>query len=107
MNHAVLYVRDAQRSAAYDEEVLGFREVVHDDLNRFSFLRAPRSVNHHDLALFTVSAGASPFSAGRGTVGLYHPSWEVPTLKELEEMHERLEPAGDRARFGAQSIPNS
>jgi len=94
MNHAVLYVRDAQRSVSFYEEVLGFREVIHDDLNRFAFLRAPGSANHHDLALFSVGAGAAPSSAGRGTVGLYHLAWEVPTLQELEEMRERLDQAG-------------
>lgn len=94
MNHAVLYVRDAQRSMGFYEEVLGFREVIHDDLNRFAFLRAPSSANHHDLALFSVGADAAPSSAGRGTVGLYHLAWEVPTLQELEEMRERLDQAG-------------
>ena len=94
MNHAVLYVRDAHRSVRFYQEVLGFSEVVHDDLNRYSFLRAPQSENHHDLALFTIGEGAGPSSAGRTTVGLYHLAWEVPTLAELEEMRVRLADAG-------------
>lgn len=94
MNHAVLYVRDAHRSVRFYQEVLQFREVVHDDLNRYSFLRAPGSENHHDLALFTIGEGAGPSSAGRTTVGLYHLAWEVPTLTELEEMRVRLADAG-------------
>jgi catechol-2,3-dioxygenase len=94
MNHAVLYVRDASRTVRFYEEVLGFREIVHDDLNRYAFLRAPGSSNHHDLALFTVGEGAGPSEAGRRTVGLYHLAWEVPTLEELEAMRQRLDAAG-------------
>jgi len=94
MNHAVFYVRDAHRSVRFYEEVLGFREIVHDDLNRYAFLRAPGSSNHHDLALFTVGDGAGPSQAGRTTVGLYHVAWEVPTLAELEEIRARLAEAG-------------
>lgn len=94
MNHAVFYVRDAHRSVRFYEEVLGFREIVHDDLNRYAFLRAPGSSNHHDLALFTVGDGAGPSQAGRTTVGLYHVAWEVPTLAELEKIRARLAEAG-------------
>jgi catechol-2,3-dioxygenase len=94
MNHAVLYVRDAARSVRFYCDVLGFREVIHDDLNRFAFLRAPGSGNHHDLAMFTVGEGAAPSPAGRGAVGLYHLAWEVPTLAELEEIRQRLAEAG-------------
>ena len=39
LNHAVLYVRDAQRSAAFYEEVLGFVRLT--ELPRAVFMRAP------------------------------------------------------------------
>ncbi len=94
MNHAVLYVRDAEMTVQFYETVLGFRRIVEDPANRFAFMRAPGSSNHHDLALFTVGDSAGPSAAGRGTVGLYHIAWEVPTLAELEEMRERLTAAG-------------
>jgi catechol-2,3-dioxygenase len=94
MNHAVLYVRDAKRTVAFYEDVLGFTQVIEDEENRFAFLRAPGSSNHHDIAFFTVGGEAGPSAAGRGTVGLYHLAWEVPTLDELEEMREKLAAAG-------------
>jgi catechol-2,3-dioxygenase len=94
MNHAVLYVRDAEMSVQFYEAVLGFKRVVDDPANRFAFLRAPASSNHHDLAFFTVGDSAGPSAAGRSTVGLYHIAWEVPTLDDLEEVRERLAAAG-------------
>ena len=93
LNHAVLYVRDAARIARFYQDVLAFEIVVDDDANRFSFLRAPLSANHHDLALFTVGPDAGPPSGGR-SVGLYHLAWEVPTLRDLISAEATLRAAG-------------
>lgn len=90
LNHAVLYVRDARRSTRFYEEVLGFVPVIVDDAGRYAFLRAPASVNHHDLAFFTIGASAGESAAGRATVGLYHLAWAVPTIDELMTMREKL-----------------
>lgn len=92
MNHAVLYVRDADESAAFYRDVLDF-ELVH----RFpggAFLRAPASENDHDVAFFSIGAGAGPSEAGRRTVGLYHVAWEVETLADLASLAGRLTEAG-------------
>jgi catechol-2,3-dioxygenase len=94
LNHAVFYVRDAERTATFYEEVLGFVRVVRDDQGRYAFLRAPGSANHHDLALFTIGRGAGPSTAGASTVGTYHVAWEVPTLAELDDLRVRLTAAG-------------
>src|SRR4051812_26122723 len=94
MNHAVLYVRDASRSVQFYEEVLGFRRVIEDEANRFAFMRAPASNNHHDIAFFTMGDAAGPSQAGARTVGLYHLAWEVGTLEELEDMRLKLQSAG-------------
>jgi catechol-2,3-dioxygenase len=94
MNHAVLYVRDANRTAAFYRDVLGFRPVIEDEAGRFMFMRAPSSPNHHDIAFFTIGEQAGPSGAGRQTVGLYHIAWEVPTLDELVEVHGKLQAAG-------------
>lgn len=94
MNHAVLYVRDAQRTKAFYADVLGFIAVIEHEAGAYVFMRAPASENHHDIAFFTIGAQADATQAGKSTVGLYHIAWEVPTLHELETMRERLAKAG-------------
>ena len=88
LNHAVLYVRDVERSVAFYRDVLGFRAVM--AMPGAAFVQAPASTNDHDLGLFEVGAGAGPSEAGRRTVGLYHLAWEVDTLDELERIAGRL-----------------
>jgi catechol-2,3-dioxygenase len=94
LNHAVLYVRDARRTADFYREVLDFHVVIEDEHGTYRFLRAPHSANHHDIAFFSIGADAAPSSAGRGAVGLYHLAWEVATLDELAEARRALEAAG-------------
>jgi catechol-2,3-dioxygenase len=82
LNHAVLYVRDVDRSVAFYTEALGFR--VKTALpGRAAFLQAEGSTNDHDLGLFAIGGEAGASTAGRGAVGLYHLAWEVDTLAEL------------------------
>jgi len=88
LNHAVLYVRDAQRSAAFYGDVLGFRRVV--DMPKAVFLQAPGSTNDHDLGVFGIGEAAGSSGAGHQTVGLYHLAWEVDTLDELERISSLL-----------------
>jgi catechol-2,3-dioxygenase len=88
LNHAVLYVRDAETSAAFYTEVLGFRQVV--ALPGAVFLQAAASTNDHDLGLFSVGSAAGPSSAGKSAVGLYHLAWEVDTLDELDRIAKAL-----------------
>ena len=92
MNHAVLYVRDAEASAAFYRDVLDF-EVVHS-MRGGAFLRAPASHNDHDIAFFSIGAAAAASEAGRRTVGLYHVAWEVETLADLADVARRLSEAG-------------
>jgi len=89
LNHAVLYVRDVDRSVRFYRDTLGFR-TVNEIPGRAAFLQAAGSTNDHDLGLFAIGtqAGASP--AGRSTVGLYHVAWEVDTLTELERIEGAL-----------------
>src|SRR4051795_838047 len=93
LNHAVLYVRDVERSLAFYRDVLGFR-VKMEIPGRAVFLQAEGSTNDHDLGLFAIGTGAGPSEAGRRTVGLYHLAWEVDTLAELSRIRDALLLAG-------------
>jgi catechol-2,3-dioxygenase len=93
LNHAVLFVRDARRSAEFYCGVLGFRQVMAMG-DRAVFLQAAQSRNDHDLGLFSIGDAASDSAAGTATVGLYHLAWEVDTLAELARVHDRLAGAG-------------
>jgi catechol-2,3-dioxygenase len=92
MNHAVLYVRDADRTFAFYRDVLGFRVVA--EMPGAKFLQAPDSSNDHDLGIFSIGDQAGPSTAGRATVGLYHIAWEVQTLADLREIAGKLQEAG-------------
>ncbi|MFI6452348.1 VOC family protein [Streptosporangium amethystogenes] len=88
LNHAVLFVRDVERSVAFYREALGFKVVM--GMPGAAFLQASGSSNDHDLGLFELGAQAGPSGAGRSTVGLYHLAWEVDTLAELERIAVKL-----------------
>jgi catechol-2,3-dioxygenase len=90
LNHAVLWVRDAQASAAFYRDVLGFR-IVADFGPQAVFLRADGSDNDHDLGLFTV--GSRPAPPPRSP-GLYHLAWQVHTIDDLAQARQRLLAAG-------------
>jgi catechol-2,3-dioxygenase len=91
LNHAVLYVRDAQRAAEFYGRVFGF-ETVSEMAGRAVFMRAAGTDNHHDLGLFSVGPDAP--RPPRGSVGLYHLAWEVPTIEDLAAAAGALSEAG-------------
>ncbi|MEU4541745.1 VOC family protein [Nonomuraea dietziae] len=95
LNHAVLYVRDVERSVAFYREALGFEVVM--SMPGAAFLQAGGSTNDHDLGLFQIGEQAGPSAAGRSTVGLYHLAWEVDTLEELRRIAVRLSGLGSLA----------
>jgi catechol-2,3-dioxygenase len=92
LNHAVLYVRDVNRSVAFYRDVLGF-SVQMERPGQAAFMQAPDSTNDHDIGLFAIGEAADN-PAGRGTVGLYHLGWEIGTLAELEQLAHRLAAVG-------------
>ena len=92
LNHAVLYVRDIERTTEFYGDVLGFRIVM--SLPGAAFLQAPDSTNDHDLGVFQMGADAAASEAGRSTVGLYHLAWEVDSLGELQRLAEVLRERG-------------
>jgi catechol-2,3-dioxygenase len=87
LNHAVLYVRDAQTSAAFYQQALDF-QIVGTMGSFAAFMRASASDNHHDLALFSVGPDAPRPEQGR--VGLYHLAWEVSTIDDLVDARAHL-----------------
>lgn len=90
LNHAVLFVRDFERTVDFYRRVFGF-EVISETPGKAAFLRARNSANHHDLGLF---ATASRPRAPLGAPGLYHLAWEVPTIEELAAARATLAEAG-------------
>ncbi|MFL5680411.1 MAG: VOC family protein [Chloroflexota bacterium] len=92
LNHAVLYVRDARVAADFYGRVFGFEVVSEEFGGQAVFMRAGGGENHHDLGLFSVGEGAP--RAPRGSVGLYHLAWEVPTIEALAAAAGELSAAG-------------
>jgi catechol-2,3-dioxygenase len=92
LNHAVLFVRDAQRAAEFYGRVFGFEVVGTEMGGQAVFMRSPIGDNHHDLGLFTVGPDAP--RPARGSVGLYHLAWEVPTIEDLADAARSLSDAG-------------
>jgi catechol-2,3-dioxygenase len=92
LNHAVLYVRDATRAAEFYSRVFGFEIVESAFGGRAVFMRSAGGDNHHDLGLFSVGPDAP--RAPRGSTGLYHLAWEVPTIDDLAAAAAVLSAAG-------------
>jgi catechol-2,3-dioxygenase len=90
LNHAVLYVRNLERTQEFYENVLGFRTIIFMP-EQAAFLQASGSTNDHDLGIFQIGEQAGPSQAGRSTVGLYHLAWEVDTLAELARIRGLLQ----------------
>ncbi len=88
LNHAVLYVREARRAAAFYSEAFGFEVLADYGEGAAVFMRAAGTENHHDLGLFSIGAQAPLPEPGR--VGLYHLAWQVETINDLAEIRERL-----------------
>ncbi|MFJ8751467.1 VOC family protein [Streptomyces sp. NPDC102441] len=90
LNHAVLYVRDVERSVAFYTDLLSFRidHRLHADGGKVpeaAFMKAEESTNDHDLAFMQIEGPTSPQSPGRRP-GLAHLAWEVDTLTELQQI---------------------
>jgi catechol-2,3-dioxygenase len=92
LNHAVLFVRDATRAAEFYSRVFGFEVVGTEMGGQAVFMRSPLEDNHHDLGLFSVGPDAP--RPQRGSVGLYHLAWEVPTIEDLAAAAGTLSEAG-------------
>jgi catechol-2,3-dioxygenase len=91
LNHAVLFVRDLDRSSEFYRAVLGFEEIARMG-SEMAFLRARGSQNHHDLGLAAVAPNAP--RPPQGATGLYHLAWEVGQIEDLAEVARLLQERG-------------
>jgi catechol-2,3-dioxygenase len=87
LNHAVLFVRDLDRSVEFYRQAFGLEEIAREG-GQMAFLRAAGGSNHHDLGLAQVGAQAP--RPPRGSTGLYHLAWEVPSITDLAAAQEVL-----------------
>jgi len=92
LNHAVLFVSDIERAVDFYTDVFDFEVIAREPRANAAFLRTPGSDNHHDLGLFGLGPNAAP--KVRGSIGLYHLAWQVPTIDDLAEARAALVEAG-------------
>lgn len=91
LGHAVLYVRDIERSAAFYRDILGWRQITPAGLQVAAFSGGR---THHELLLIEVGASAQALPAGR-RVGLYHLGLKVgDSDDDLREALARVREAG-------------
>lgn len=98
VNHLVLSVSDLEASTIFYREVLGLALVAtlpgQDNWNEMRFFRSPSSsANHHDLAIIANATLPLPARGQPSVPGLFHVAFEVGTIRELEEMGDRLKAA--------------
>lgn len=86
LRHLVLWVSDPQRSAAFYAEALGL-VAKGEPSDGAVFMSSPGSGTDHDLGLFKAQ---HPTPVRPGATGMYHVSWEVGTLTELQQAKDRM-----------------
>ena len=94
LNHAVLYVRDVERSHAFYRDVLGFRAKM--EIPGRGGVPAGGGLDQRPRPRPVPDRRRRrrrPRPAAR-TVGLYHLAWEVDTLAELSRIRDALLQAG-------------
>src|SRR5579872_6901263 len=89
LNHAVLYVRDAERAARFYQDALGFVVAANMGDRAYFMKTNANTENNHDLGLFSIGPTAAGPTRGE-RVGLYHLAWEVETLPELASARDKL-----------------
>lgn len=94
LGHAVLYVRDLDRSAVFYGELLGWQRVEPDVEMPFPAAAFSGGRTHHELLLIEVGKQAQPIPRGR-RVGLYHLGIKIgDSDDELREAAAALRQAG-------------
>ena len=92
LNHAVLFVRDADAAADFYRRAFGFEELSRPQGMRAVFMRSPDAGNHHDLGLFEVGAAHRVRRAARSASTTWH--GRSNTIDALAEMAKALTDLG-------------
>lgn len=91
--HAVLYVRDLQKSAAFYRDLLGFEPIGDAFGGKAMAFRGGDHRTHHELLLIEV--GDAPHPGPGRRLGLYHLGIKVgDSLEELAQAKSELQDAG-------------
>ncbi len=86
LGHVNIYVRNAEASRQWYEDVLGLH--TYDFLaGRAAFMSANLDESH-EIAVIEVGEGAMGPQSGQ--VGLNHMAWRMDSLKDLEDFYNRL-----------------
>lgn len=95
LGHAVLYVRDLERSRYFYRDTLGFDEIGDTPPGmRAAAFNSGSGRTHHELLLIEVGRDAAPIPVGRH-VGLYHLGLKIgETDDELRAALSELQAAG-------------
>jgi catechol 2,3-dioxygenase len=121
LGHVVLYVRDAERSAGFYRDVLGWREILPAEAaaadqpdatgtgtdtevkakpetkrRQYAAFSSPNGRTHHELLLIEVGAEAAAYPPAP-RIGMYHFGVKIgDTDDELREAVAKLEATGTR-----------
>ena len=96
IGHAVIKVRDLERSRKFYTEVLGM-QIMKDVPEIPGVFLANHGRDHHELALFEVGAEAEAPSAK--AVGLLHIAFRLGSQEELEAAYHELKDKGVPVHF--------
>ena len=90
LGHVNIYVRDAERSQKWYEEVLGLH-TYHYRPGWAAFMAADLDQSH-EVALMQLGDDAP--GPQRGQVGLNHMAWRVESLDDLKDFYHRIKDKG-------------
>lgn len=90
LGHVNIYVRNAERSRQWYEDVLGLH--TYDFMpGRAAFMSADKEISH-EIALMEV--GDDAMGPQQGQVGLNHMAWYMNSLEDLKELYLRMKEKG-------------
>ena len=86
LGHINIYVRNAERSQKWYEDVLGLHTYDFTP-GRAAFMSADKEISH-EIALIEVGEDAP--GPQKGQVGLNHMAWYMHSLDDLKELYQRM-----------------